>query len=277
MLHRAILVDVVKCIGCGECVAACQRTSGQPAHEAHAFDASTFTFLHKPQTRPDLRVRRLCMHCEEPACASACPVGALHKTEEGPVTYDPGKCMGCRYCLLACPFGVPTYEWRATAPRVRKCQMCVDRGAKGPACTEACPAEATVTGDRAAIVALAQRRLREEPKLYHPHVYGLKEVGGTSVLTIGPCRPADLGLPTGLRMGPLPELTWSALRHVPDVALFGSVILGGLYWLTRRKEEVHLAERGGGEREAVHLAEGEDDSSRPDGDSGTADSDESSR
>ena len=246
MRRRGILVDVTKCVGCGECVTACQKANAQPAHEARRFDEQTFTYL--TQRGPELFVRRLCMHCESPACASVCPVRALVKDPRGPVTYDPEKCMGCRYCLAACPFGVPTYEWRSRTPRVRKCEMCRGR-AKGPACAEACPAEATVTGERSALVAEARRRLRAEPKLYHPHLYGLSEVGGTSVLYIGPKSPAALGLPGGVVQHPMPELTWRALRHVPDVALFGSVILGGLYWLTSRREQVRRKEGSAGKEE----------------------------
>ena len=105
MAHRAILVDVTKCIGCGACIEACQKSNEQPPHEARGFDEQTFTYLMDRGN--DVYVRRLCMHCEQPSCASVCPVSALHKTAEGPVVYDASKCMGCRYCMLACPFGVP--------------------------------------------------------------------------------------------------------------------------------------------------------------------------
>jgi len=243
MLRRGILVDVTKCVGCGECVAGCQKANGQPSHTPKGFDEQSYTFLM--DRGGDVHVRRLCMHCQQPTCASVCPVGALKKTPGGPVTYDADKCMGCRYCLMACPFGVPSYEWRSARPRVQKCQMCSGRGSKGPACAEACPAEATVTGDRDALIAEARRRLKAEPKKYHPHIYGLTEAGGTAVLYIGPRDAAALGLPTKLEQRPLPELTWNALRHVPDVVLFGSVLLGGIYWITNRREEVRRKEGGG--------------------------------
>ncbi len=238
--RRAILVDVTKCVGCGACVEGCQKANGQKAHEALGFDERTFTFLM--DRGEGVNVRRLCMHCESPSCASACPVAALKKTPGGPVTYDADKCMGCRYCLMACPFGVPTYEWHSAFPRVRMCEMCVKR-ANGPMCAEVCPAEATITGEREALVAEAKKRISESPDTYYPHIYGLEEAGGTDVLYIGPMDPKSLGLPGIDQTRPLPDLTWQALKHVPDVGLFGGVLLGGFFWLTRRKEEVALAER----------------------------------
>ena len=240
MARRGILVDVTKCIGCGSCVEACQKANEQPAHEAKGFNEQTYTFLMDRGN--DTYVRRLCMHCENPSCASVCPVGALRKTAAGPVTYDPDKCMGCRYCMMACPFGVPTYEWNSAAPRVRKCQMCAHRGAAGPACAEACPTGATITGERDELLAEARRRVASDPKAYFQRVYGVTEAGGTDVLFIGPREPAALGLPPVKTVGPLPDLTWNALKHIPDVVLFGGVFLGGLFWLTKRKEDVARAE-----------------------------------
>jgi formate dehydrogenase iron-sulfur subunit len=240
----ALLVDVTLCVGCGECVVACQEANGQPPHEATRLDARTFTYLMK--RGEELHVRRLCMHCEDPSCASVCPVGAMKKTAAGPVTYDPDRCMGCRYCLIACPFDVPTYEWNARVPRVRKCEMCASsnarRGGKGPACAEACPEEATLFGAKKELIAVARRRMKEAPGRYFPHLYGIEEAGGTRVVVIGPKSPAELGLPPEVLKHPLPELTWHALEHVPDVVLFGSVILGGLYWLTNRREKVRRHE-----------------------------------
>jgi len=240
MAHRGILVDVTKCIGCGSCVQACQKSNEQPAHEAKGLDENTFTFLMDRGN--DVYVRRLCMHCEQPSCASACPVSALHKTKEGPVVYEPSKCLGCRYCMLACPFGVPTYEWHSAVPRVRKCQMCSHRGTEGPACAQACPTGATITGDRDELLAEARKRVVGDPKTYYQRVYGASEAGGTDVFFIGPKEPSALGLPNMKSDSPLPDLTWNALKHVPDVVLFGGVFLGGMFWLTKRKDEVARAE-----------------------------------
>jgi len=245
-MARALLVDVTRCVGCGACTEACQTANEQPQHEARRFDQDTFTYLMDRGN--DTYVRRLCMHCQQPTCVSVCPVAALQKTAAGPVTYEPSRCMGCRYCMIACPFGVPTYEWHSAAPRVRKCEMCVKRGEKGSACAEACPAEATIQGDRDELIAEAKRRLADDPDTYHQHIFGLDEAGGTNVLYIGPKSAADLGLPIPPGKGPLPNLTWEVLKHVPDVGIFGGVLMGGFWWLTRRKAEVAEAEheeRGG--------------------------------
>ncbi len=239
-MARGILVDLTQCIGCGSYVQACQEANGQPAHEARHFDHDAFTYLM--DRGQDLYVRRLCMHCQHPACGSACPVAALRKTTEGPVVYDPSRCMGCRYCIMACPFGVPTYQWASSTPRVRKCEMCTHRS-EGPACADACPTGATIIGDRDALLAEAKRRVQGDPRTYFPYVYGEKEAGGTSVFYIGPKDPASLGLPVHVGSEPLPQLTWRALRHVPDVVLFGGVLLSGFWWLTKRKEEVAQAEK----------------------------------
>ncbi|MGE5236227.1 MAG: 4Fe-4S dicluster domain-containing protein [Acidobacteriota bacterium] len=240
MAHRALLVDITKCIGCGACCEGCQKANGQPAHEARKFDEDSFTYLMDRGS--DTFVRRLCMHCEHPTCVSVCPVAALRKTAQGPVVYEPERCMGCRYCMMACPYNVPTYEWHSAVPRVRKCQMCAGRTA-GSACAEACPTGATIQGERDALIAEARKRLADDPETYYPHIFGLTEGGGTSVLYIGPKSPVQLGLPLPPADGPLPDLTWRVLRHVPDVGIFGSVLLGGFWWLTRRKDEVAAHER----------------------------------
>jgi formate dehydrogenase iron-sulfur subunit len=240
--RRGILVDITKCIGCGACYEACQESNKQPKHEPKHFDENSFTYLMDRGN--DVYVRRLCMHCREPTCVSVCPVTALEKTKEGPVTYNPDKCMGCRYCMIACPFSVPAYEWHSVTPRVRKCEMCAHRqNGIGPACAEACPTGATITGELENLIADAKQRVTSDPKTYYQYVYGLQEVGGTSVLYIGPKRPAELGLPHVPMDQPMPLYTWNALKHVPDVLVFGGVLLGGLWWLTKRKEEVAAAER----------------------------------
>jgi formate dehydrogenase iron-sulfur subunit len=148
--------------------------------------------------------------------------------------------MGCRYCMTACPFQVPTYEWNARLPKVRKCDMCFERQSKGQptACTEACPTGATICGERDTLVAEARKRLAEKPKDYYPRIYGLEEVGGTSVLYLSAVPFEQIGLKTNLPRDPIPALTWRVLSLVPDVVSIGSVLLGGIYWITNRRDEV---------------------------------------
>jgi formate dehydrogenase iron-sulfur subunit len=189
------------------------------------------------------------MHCDVPSCASACPVGAFQKTAAGPVVYDRDKCMGCRYCMLACPFNVPKYEWGKTLPRVRKCDMCADRVAQGlaTACASVCPTGATKFGTREELLAEARARIAADPKKYYNYIYGAQEVGGTSVLVISDVRPEELGFRTDLVHEPPAMLTWRVLSKIPNVVAVGSVLLGGIYWVTRRSEEVARAEKSGRE------------------------------
>ena len=244
---KAILYDSTQCVGCRLCESACSEKWHLPYNDKIA--AEERLSAHKLTTirthaNGERFSRRLCMHCEEPACASACPVGAFQKTALGPVVYDQNKCIGCRYCMTACPFNVPTYEWSSRTPRVRKCDRCVDRLAAGKptACSEACPNGATITGDRDELIREAQKRIAEKPNEYHPRIYGLKEVGGTTTLFLSAVPFEQLGLRTDLPQEALPPLTWRVLSTVPDIATVGSVMLGGIYWITHRREAVARAE-----------------------------------
>jgi formate dehydrogenase iron-sulfur subunit len=183
------------------------------------------------------------MNCQDPACASACLVGALRKTELGPVTYDSSKCIGCRYCLVACPFNVPRYQWAKLAPYVTKCDMCYARQAKGqpPACVEACPVQASIVGWREEILEEAERRILSDSK-YVKHIYGSEEVGGTSVFYLSDIPFEKLGFTTTLQSQPMPVLTANALGDIPTVVMVGGGLLAGLYWITNRRKLVALAE-----------------------------------
>jgi formate dehydrogenase iron-sulfur subunit len=198
------------------------------------------------RTHGEIFSRKLCMHCLEPTCASVCPVGAFTKTALGPVVYEADKCMGCRYCMAACPFQVPAYEWESRMPRVRKCDMCSDRTGAGSVtrCSEACPMEATVTGERAALIKEARKRIAGNPGQYVDRVYGIQEVGGTSVLMLSPAPFEQIGYRTDLPSRALPAYTWDVLQYIPDVVGIGGVLLGGVYWLTARKHKVAEAEAG---------------------------------
>jgi formate dehydrogenase iron-sulfur subunit len=244
-MSRAILYDSTLCIGCKACEGACAERWGLPYNDKIAAEEKiSERKLTAIETHGDKYSRRLCMNCQQPACASVCPVGALKKTELGPVTYDADKCMGCRYCMQACPFQVPSYEWHARLPRMRKCDMCYERQRKGgvTACSEACPVGATKNGDRDELIAEARKRLADNPSQYYQKIYGLKEVGGTSVFYLSAAPFEQIGLRTGVPEEPLPETTWRVLELLPDVVSTGSILLGGIWWITNRRGEVAKAE-----------------------------------
>jgi formate dehydrogenase iron-sulfur subunit len=180
------------------------------------------------------------MHCEDPACASVCPVGALEKTKEGPVVYHPDRCMGCRYCMVACPFSIPKYEWSKAIPTVRKCQMCPDRVKEGkkPFCASFCTWGGIQSGTREEMLALARKRIAEEPDRYYPHIYGEEEVGGTSVLVIGAVPPEKLGLPIDLPKESLPKRTWAALSRLPGVVATAAAFCLSFWWITNRRDRI---------------------------------------
>lgn len=248
---KALLYDATMCIGCLECERGCATQNGLPYDDAVSAEKATSAhkYTYVAVKSEEKYMRRLCMHCQEPTCVSACPVGALQKTKEGPVTYDESKCMGCRYCMVACPFAIPKYEWAKTLPGVRKCIMCNERVAAGKqtACAEACPTGATFFGDRDVLLAEARKRIQENPENYVNYIYGENEVGGTSVLMLSSIPFAEFGLPTKIGTQPLPNLTGDIIEHIPDVATVGMAVLGGIWWITNRRELVAAAEPHEGE------------------------------
>ncbi|MBD3169780.1 MAG: 4Fe-4S dicluster domain-containing protein [candidate division Zixibacteria bacterium] len=241
---KAILTDVTKCIGCQQCVLACKdynkldKDMPRDWHRNDGLSARNWTsIIHKPDEH---YIRKQCRHCIEPACVSACPVAALSKSPEGPVTYDPGRCIGCRYCMIACPYGIPRYEWDNPVPYIQKCNMCYSRIKEGkqPACTEACPTEATIFGDRDELLAEAHRRIKNDPDLYIGKVFGEFEIGGTQVLYISDIDLGFLSYPVRKDTPVLPETTAPAMSAVPP-AFFGmGAVMGGLYWFCKRKERI---------------------------------------
>ena len=245
-MSKALLYDATVCIGCKQCEQACAeknklRYDDTVAAEERQSDHKYTAVL----TKGDKFMRRLCMNCQEPACASVCPVGALRKTAAGPVTYDADRCMGCRYCMVACPFGVPKYEWSKVLPKVQKCTMCADRVAAGQqtACADICPTGATKFGERDDLIQEAQKRIRDNPGKYVDHVYGINEVGGTSVLLLSSVPFEQFGYRTDLSKDPLPILTYRVLSRIPDFVPLGGMLLGGVWWITHRREEVEAFER----------------------------------
>lgn len=244
---KAILFDSTLCIGCGACYNGCKEKNKLPQTSTNILrenlSADTYTVVNR---RNNHYVRRMCMHCEDPTCVSVCPVGALTKNADGPVSYEASKCMGCRYCMQACPFNIPQYEWSdSITPRVRKCDMCRDRVAAGlqTACATVCPTGATKFGDREELVEEARARIRDNPGKYINHIYGVTEVGGTSVLLLSDVPFDTLGYRTDLLKEPLPQLTWDVLHKLPKVVGVGGILMSGIWWITKRRADVQQAIR----------------------------------
>ncbi len=208
----AMLFDATKCIGCKNCVHACADANGLPRestsglwHDPTDLNAETKNIIQ--QFRGDdgrqSFVKRQCMHCIEPACTAACMIQALHKDENGVVVYEADRCIGCRYCQVACPFEVPKFQWGSNAAVIVKCEMCAHRVADGrePACCEVCPTHAVIYGPRDQLLADAHARIAAAPERYEPSVYGEHEAGGTQVMYLSKKGVSfqELGLP---KLGP---------------------------------------------------------------------------
>ena len=263
-----VLFDSVLCIGCRNCEAGCNKVNelpspGRPFDDLSVLDkkrrtnTKAFTVVnrydHMKNTKGPLFRKIQCNHCNEPACASACFVKALTKTKEGPVFYDPSVCVGCRYCMIACPFEIPTYEYDvALTPRIRKCTMCYSRVIEGklPGCVEACPTEALTFGTRKNLIKIGWERIRRYPDRYVDHIYGEHEMGGTSWLYLSGVPFKELEMREDLGVSPAPELTAGALGSVPMVVGLWPVLLTGIYAITKRKEKVAKEEQD----KAVFLA-----------------------
>ena len=242
----AMLYDATLCVGCRACQVACKQRSSLPAekdpmglYEAPVdLSASTWTLIKL--YRDDIQssfVKNQCMHCVDPACVSVCPVAALEKLENGPVVYHGERCIGCRYCMAACPFGIPKSEWDKSLPLIQKCDFCADLQAKGeePVCGAACPTGALTYGKRGLMLEVAHDRLKSG-RGYVQQVYGENEVGGTSMLYISGVRFDKLGFPA-LKNESLPEITWPYMAAVPWVVGIVASLSTAIYFRTHRDED----------------------------------------
>jgi len=247
--RMGLLHDTTLCVGCRSCEFACNQANGLPPPEVPVDDKKIFEkkrrnddTLYTVVNRYEGGVYRKhqCMHCNEPCCASVCFVKAFEKTPEGPVLYDPDVCVGCRYCVFACPYNALAYEYDdPLEPRVVRCTMCYPRikEGKNPACADACPTGAIRYGRREDLIEVARERMRKNPGRYIQHIFGEHEYGGTSWLTIAGVEFSKLGLPEGLSREPLPNLTTSFLSLAPLAAAIFPALLGGFYAFTKRREE----------------------------------------
>lgn len=262
--RMGVLVDTTVCVGCRNCEWACKDAHNLPAGNLDSYEnrkvleekrrpdhtALTVVNEYSPGKNSNLAVdvKVQCMHCDHPACVSACIVGAFQKHENGTVTWDTDMCIGCRYCMAACPFQVPAFEYqKALNPMIMKCDFCFDRTKEGklPACVSICPVEALTYGGRNDLVKIARERIKRNPDRYVDHIFGEYEVGGTSWMYLANKDFAELDFPN-LGTKPAPGVSES-IQHgifayfVPPVSLYA--LLGGIMWISKRRKELDQEEK----------------------------------
>ena len=255
--RMGVLVDTTVCIGCRRCEWACKKAHNLPAGDIESYsDESVFQQMRRPGNDGYTRVNRYdnvwdsnkptnvkvqCMHCDKPACVSACIVGAFSKQENGAVIWDTDMCIGCRYCMVACPFQIPTFEYdKAIQPNIHKCDFCYERTKDGllPGCVEICPVEALTYGKRRDLIEVADKRIKLFPDRYINKIYGFTEVGGTSWMYLANTEFEKFEFPK-LSDSPAPGVSESIQAgifayFVPPIALYS--LLGGIMWITKNKE-----------------------------------------
>ena len=244
-----VLVDTTRCIGCRACEKACAAKQGFPVPDAANDSAletprktseTAWTVVNRYDTsQGNVFVKTQCMHCWQPACTAACLTKAMNKTPEGPVIWRSSKCMGCRFCMVSCPFDIPKFEYHEWNPKIQKCDLCFDRlqESKKPACVEACPTDALMFGMKRDLMEIARVRIYNHPTRYVHKIYGEHEVGGTGWLYLSAVPFEELGFRTDLGTTPYPEYTRDFLYGVPLV-LFGlPALLYGLNQMSGSEEE----------------------------------------
>ena len=242
-----MLIDLTRCVGCNSCPLACKTINRLPDAETPptALSNTAFTFLDERVVSEadgatgQRHVKRQCMHCLDAACVAACPAAAMYKSDEGPVIYRPERCLGCRYCQIACPFGVPSFDWQnGLTPVISKCWFCYQRLGAGeqPACAAACPTGALRFGKRAELLAQAHAQIASAPDRYIDHVFGEHEVGGTSVLYLSDIPFAELGFPVDLPTVAPPEQASKVMNVLPGVILGTATVVTGAATITHRRK-----------------------------------------
>jgi formate dehydrogenase iron-sulfur subunit len=242
-VHRyGFLIDASRCIDCRSCLVSCSVQNNVPLEHTRIWMKDTGVTGEFPDLK-HFTAPYHCMHCVDPSCVSACTVGALQVNTDGIVTYDAERCIGCRYCMYACPFQVPHFEWEQQLALIVKCDLCVARlesGEAQPACAATCPTQAIQFGTRADMLNMAHERITQQPERYVNHVYGEEENGGTSTYYISPVPFEELGFP-------IPEGTQSPAefnrmateKGTPIIAGSVAVAMTGIYLALEHKEKKH--------------------------------------
>jgi formate dehydrogenase iron-sulfur subunit len=230
------LIDASRCIDCRACLVACSVENNVGMN-------NTRIWIHDTQVMgefPDLKRYSApfhCMHCIDPSCVSACTVGALQQNEDGIVTYDADRCIGCRYCMYACPFEVPNFEWDERFALIVKCDLCISRLEEGrqPACAATCPTRAIQFGLREDMLHMAHERIESSPGRYIDHVYGEYENGGTSTFYISPVPFDQLGFPTTSQSESPAYFNRLVTHGTPTVAAGVAIGMTGIYLAIKRQ------------------------------------------
>jgi formate dehydrogenase iron-sulfur subunit len=246
---KGILYDSTRCLGCHLCERLCAKVHGSPEPkkpkegEIRKTDVERRTVVntYSNTSKGEVYVKKQCMHCNEPACAAACLTEAMYKTKEGPVIWRGDKCMGCRYCMVSCPFNIPKFEYHSSNPTITKCDMCYGRIKMGaaPTCVTGCPGDALTFGTRRELLAEARKRIIENPKDYADYIYGEHVAGGTGWLYLSSVNPEEVEFKTSLQNSSYPALSKGFLYAVPSVFVLLPPALLGIYEATKNN---HLNE-----------------------------------
>jgi len=255
-----VLVDLTRCVGCRSCEAACNKEQKLPAPDRPFDDMSVFdeTFHDgKEKRRPDENAYTVvnrynpeggapvyrkvqCNHCNEPACLSSCFVNAYTKTPEGAVIYNGNVCVGCRTCMVACPFHVPAYSYSsALDPVIKKCIFCYDtrlKNGRPPACVEICPQEALTFGKRKDLIKIGHQRIETHPGRYVNHLYGEEELGGTSWMYLAPVTFDQVGFDPKPGNEPIINNVKDFLGTVPMVLAIWPAMFTGFHLLAKKQK-----------------------------------------